>query len=375
MIYLNDAASAWPKAPGVIAAMVDAMAMPPEHPGRSSVQTADSLVECRERIAVLLGTSAPSRIVLTTHATQALNLAILGLSLPVGAHVITTISEHNSVLRPLWHLQQQQGVRLTIIGFDALGRLDLSAFERALAEGAELVAVNHVSNVTGAVNAVAQLFAQAKGAGAVTLLDAAQSLGHLPVRAEEIGADLVAFTGHKGLRGPTGTGGLYVAPGIELAQVFVGGTGVRSDARFHPPEMPMRLEAGTPNVPAFAGLAAALRWQAQHGDEFIRRERILRDRLHDALREIPRVELFDGDPAAEHLAIISFRIRGWEVEEVGYVLAESFGITCRTGLHCAPLIHHAIGSAPDGTIRFSLSGFTTEQDIETAIIAIRKLAA
>jgi selenocysteine lyase/cysteine desulfurase len=373
MIYLNNAASAWPKAPGVAEAMTEEVSSLPKHPGRT-VTAADRYPDaCRTRMARLLGVDRPGCIVLTQHATHALNLAILGLDLKAGDEAVTTVAEHNSMLRPLARLEDLQGIRLTIIGLTPEGTLDEGAFERALAREPRLVAFNHASNVTGQVLPVAECFARAHRAGAVTLLDASQSLGHIPVNAAALHADLIAFTGHKGLRGPAGTGGLYVREGLELEQVIVGGTGIRSDLRLHPTEMPTRLEAGTPNMPALAGLATALHWGEEQGTAF---EAVAADRaakLRAGLSRIPGVRLF-GDGKPPWTGIVSFRIDGWMVEETGYALAESFGIVCRTGLHCAPLIHAAVGSAPEGTVRFSPSGATTEQEIEEAIAAIRRMA-
>jgi len=373
-VYLNNAATAWPRARGVTAAVTAALRAMPLHPGRTVTRQADAIVECRARLAAVLG-AVPERIALTTNATQALNLAILGLNLPEGAHAVTTVMEHNSVLRPLARLKRDRAIRLTVIGLDSDGALDAAAFARALEDTPALVAVTHASNVTGRINNVEPLFEQAKRAGAITLLDASQSLGHVPVNPIALHADLVAFTGHKGLRGPAGTGGLYVSPALELAQVVVGGTGVRSNLEHHPPEMPMRLEAGTPNVPALAGLAAALRWHEKAGAPFHAQEADMAARLRAGLTGIPGVRVFDTAAPGPRTGIVSFQIPGWDVEEAGFILTESFGIVCRTGLHCAPLIHDAIGSAPQGTIRFSVSGFTRPGEIRAALRAVKALAS
>ena len=373
-IYLNNAASAWPRAPGVVEAVAQCLQQPPEHPGRTVSSSSDAVTECRRRLASLLGVEDATRIVLAQNATHALNLAIHGVAWEPSDYVVTTVTEHNSVLRPLAHLQARLGIQLIVVGLDPEGNIDQDAFDQALKQSPRLVALNHASNVTGRINAVTPLFQRASRAGAVTLLDASQSLGHIPVEAVALGADMVAFTGHKGLRGPAGTGGLYVAPHLELEQVYIGGTGVRSDLRLHPPEMPTRLEAGTPNVPALSGLAAALRWLEQDGENAGRREASLAGELWEGLRQISGVTLYDDDERAARLGVVSFRIDGWDIEEVGYILNESFGVICRTGLHCAPLIHEAIGSAPHGTVRFSVSGFNTEEEIRSACQAVRQIA-
>jgi selenocysteine lyase/cysteine desulfurase len=373
-IYLNNAATGWPKGPGVVEAVTSALQRPPIHPGRAVEGVEDVVTECRQRLATLLDVKDPSRIVLTVGATQSLNLAILGLRLPPAGNVVVTASEHNSVLRPLNRLRQQCGIRIQVVGFDSRGCVDLEQYDRALATEPMLVALNHASNVTGRVNDARMLLGRAKTAGAVTLLDASQTLAHRPVRPAELNADLVAFTGHKGLHGPPGSGGLYISPALELEQIIVGGTGVRSDLVLHPPEMPMRLEAGTPNVPAFAGMAAALRWVAERGESFGRHEQQLVTRLYEELGQTRGIRLFDAESQAERVGVISFRLDKWDVDETAYVLSQSFGVLCRSGLHCAPLIHEFIGSAPAGTVRFSPSGFTTNEQMDVALDALRRLS-
>ena len=371
-IYLNNAATAWPRAPGVSEAVCQTLDSTPQHPGRSVSRASNVVTECRSRLAKLLAVDDETRVVLTSHATHALNLAILGLGRV--SQMLTTVTEHNSVLRPLRHVADKYDAAIDIVGLDGTGRIDAEAFRLALERGPGLVAINHVSNVTGRVNDVTTLFKEAKQVGAVTLLDASQSLGHIPVHPQDLSADLVAFTGHKGLRGPAGTGGLYVTPALELEQVFVGGTGVRSDLPLHPSDMPMRLEAGTPNVPALAGLAAALRWLDEDGGSCQKKEASLAGRLRAGLSALSGITVLGFHDGAERLGIVSFTIDGWDVDEAGYVLHESFGIVCRTGLHCAPLIHAAIGSAPRGTIRFSVSGFNSDADVDSALEAVSQLA-
>ncbi len=380
-VYLNNAASAWPKAPGVAQAVSRAIEEPPVHPGRAASRR-DATADCRARLAALLSNpeTAPAavtgdHIVLTVNATQALNLAILGLDLQPGTSVVTTVTEHNSVLRPLNHLAQRRGIGLHIIGLDRAGRIDARGWKAALAHRPALAVLNHASNVTGRIADAAQLLGQARQAGAVTLLDASQTLGLVPVDVAMLQADLVAFTGHKGLHGPPGTGGLYVAPSLSLQQWFVGGTGVRSDLALHPADMPTRLEAGTPNVPALAGLAAALAWLAAEGTRHRDAARRLARRLRAGLRATPGVRLFGDGPEEELTGVVSFAIEGWGVEETGFALHEGFGVVCRTGLHCAPLIHAALGCAPAGTVRFSVSGFNTDDDIEAALRAVECIAA
>jgi len=379
--YLNNAATAWPRAPGVVEAVAHMLEEIPDHPGRGAAHQScdplhdkDPILECRKHLASMFEIQDPGRIALCSNATHALNLAILGQDWKTCRRVITSVTEHNSVLRPLAHLKQRYGFELCIIGLDRDGALDTEAFGEAIGQGAGLVVLNHASNVTGRIQDVRPLFTRAKEAGAVTLLDASQTVGHVPVHPASLCADLVVFTGHKALRGPPGTGGLYVAPDQEPGQVFVGGTGVRSDLEFHPPEMPMRLEAGTPNMPAFAGLAAALRWHERDGKITRQKEQARTRQLREGLEEIRGVQVMDPGRHEGRVPIVSFRLQGWPVGDCGYALMKSYSIICRTGLHCAPLIHAAIGSAPDGTVRFSPSGFTTEEEIGYTLGAVKALA-
>lgn len=351
------------------------MEQPPSSSGRVGGRSTDPPVDCRQLIADLLDVPDARRIVFATSATHALNLAIHGLALRSRAVVITTVTEHNSVLRPLFLMERSMRARIITIGLDATGCLDSAAFEAALAEHPTLVAINHASNVTGRINDVERFFAMAKAAGATTLLDASQTVGHVPVRPLDCGADLVAFPGHKGLHGPAGTGALYVASHVDLEQIVVGGTGFRSESRSHPADMPHRLEAGTPNGPCLAGLGTALVWHREHGAEYRQRSRHAGNRLHERLRSIAGIRLLDDVPEPHRLGIVSFRIAGWEVAEIGLVLRESFDIMCRAGLHCAPLMHAAIGSSQQGTVRLSTSGFNTDAEIDAAVAAVALLAS
>jgi len=374
VIYLNNAATSYPKAPGVVDAVRSALTDAPGPPGRTAAEDRSTLDECRDLIAEQLAVRDPHRIVLTPGSTYSINLALWGLGLRAAHRVVTTVTEHNSVLRPLYHLRERHGTSIAIVGLGADGALDMDRFKTALESGATLVAANHASNVTGRVNDVACLFSMAHEAGAVTLLDASQSLGHVPVHPEELGADLVAFTGHKGLLGPPGTGGLYVDPNLDLEPMLVGGTGVRSDLMLHPADMPTRLEAGTPNLPGFAGLAAALRWTAGPERQGPAVASAMAERLRDGLRTLRGVRLVDDDSRAQRVPVVSFVVDGWSVDEAGYALACSFGVQCRSGLHCAPLIHQALGTWPHGTVRLSPSAFTTTEEIARAVEAVARLA-
>ncbi len=371
-VYLNDAAGAWPKAPGVVQAVCDAMQAEPAEQGRGNGHDEDSSTRCRRCLAELLNVEDPSTIALTTNATHALNLALFGLPPSAFKNVVTSVAEHNSVLRPLAHRQRDEGFAITRIGLAEDGNLDMAAVCKAIDDRPSLVVLTHASNVTGCVFPVAEVFAMAKAVGAITVLDAAQSFGRISVKPDELHADAVALAGHKGVRGPAGTGALWTSPELDLKPLLVGGAGVRSDLVFQPSDMPAKLEAGTPNGPAIAGLATAAAWCAKHGTEAHRKEYGLARRLRKALMSIPGVTLY-GNVDAE-IGIVSFTVKGWDVEEFGFVLDASYGIICRAGLHCAPQIHEAIGSAPHGTVRLSLSGFNTECDVDEALTAIHELA-
>lgn len=368
-VFLNNAASSFPKAPGLggeVAAWIESV---PCHFGRSGSPSGDPLRACRERLARLLCVSDPDRLVLTSGATASLNIALHGLPLD-GQTVLTTAAEHNSVLRPLYLLKKKGIIDLYLAPCDEQGRVRREEWSRqARSKRPALAVLTHASNVTGAVHPVQELFAEVHEYGGLTLLDASQTIGLLPINAQRLGADLLAFTGHKYLLGPTGTGGLYIRPGIELAPLFVGGTGVRSDLREMPPEMPVRLEPGTPAAALFAGLDWSLKWQEQNPKSLAALS-VLLGRLEKGLRDAgARVIVVDG----ERTPLVSFTLPHWQVADAGKVLEKSFEIICRTGLHCAPLIHEWLGTLPSGTIRFSLSRFSHDADIATAVQAVRRI--
>jgi len=369
LVYLNNAATSFPKAPGLGEEVRARIEEVPYHAGRSGGPAKDPQRSCRERLSGLLGSSDPARLVLTSGATESLNIALHGLPLE-GQTVLSTAAEHNSVLRPLYLLRKKKKIDLCLVPCDTQGRVRREEWRRQVREKRPALAVlTHASNVSGAVHPVAELFAEVHESGGLTLLDSSQTAGLLPIDANRLGADLLACTGHKYLLGPPGTGGLYVRPGIELAPVFVGGTGVRSDLQEMPSEMPTRLEPGTPASALFAGLAWSLEWQEQNPFSFS----AMNDRLgqlESGLQEAgARVIRVDG----ERTPVISFTLPRWEAADAGMILERSFGVICRTGLHCAPLIHESLGSLPGGTIRFSLSRFTSDDDIAQALDALRCL--
>jgi cysteine desulfurase/selenocysteine lyase len=342
----------------------------PRHPGRSGAAADDILFLCRKELARLIKVKDPLQIVLCKNATEALNIAIHGIGLKKGDIVVTSAMEHNSVLRPLYLLEKKGKIKIQIIPCDNQGRINERKWIATIDKlSPRLVILNHASNVTGAVNNPEKLFNYARKRGCLTLLDTSQSIGLVEIDAPKIGADMVAFTGHKYLLGPPGTGGLYVKKDIEIEPMFVGGTGIRSDLKEMPPEMPGKLEPGTPGIHLFAGLLHSLKWQKEHPVPYKEIETLtknLEQGLVEKGAQVIKVE-------KQRTPIVSFCLTGWDLKETGYILDRSFNIICRTGLHCAPLIHSYIGTAPEGSIRFSLSRFTSEKEVDHTLEVIGKL--
>ena len=368
--YFNNAATSFPKAPGLEKKVAEHILKVPRHPGRIGLKEKENILnKCRRSVASLIKAKSYKEIVLTKNATEALNIAFYGLNLKQN-YVVTTALEHNSVLRPLYLLENKDVIKLCIIGCDEQGRVKKDEWVNAIDRyKPRLVVLNHSSNVTGAVNDVKTLFNYAKDKGCITLLDCSQTIGLLDIDVSKIDVDILIWTGHKYLLGPSGTGGMYVRQGVEIEPVFVGGTGVKSVLKTMPDTMPDKLEAGTPAIPLFAGLLYSILWQ-QDNIVPLNKMRLFIDRLSKGLinvgADVVRVN-------GERTGVVSFKLKKWDVEEVGYVLDKSFGIICRTGLHCAPLIHSYIGTAPKGTIRFSISRWTTKEDIDYAIEVIKRL--
>jgi selenocysteine lyase/cysteine desulfurase len=375
MIYLNNAATSYPKPPSVAPALAHAVENLPGAANRGGIEDFDVMDAVRRKLAGLLGVEDHRRIGLGSNATWGLNLAIFGLGLTAGDAVVTTKAEHNSVLRPLYTLGETEGVDIHYVDTDEVGRIRVDGWTEAIETyRPKLCVFTHASNVTGAVNDVALLAAVAKRWGALVLLDCAQTLGWLDVALEEWGIDLAAFTGHKYLLGPQGTGGIYVREGIELEPHLVGGTGIRSDLDTMPDEMPLHIEAGTGNEPGAYGLLAALEW-AEENPVAVGRGPI------EALLESLKNSLVDMgariiDPGKPYTPVLSFRLEGLSPDYVGELLLDSYDIIARTGLHCAPRIFEGLGcDGREGTVRVSLSRFTTPEDCEALVEAVRDIVA
>ena len=378
MIYFDNAATSWPKPPEVLAAIADCLADAGGNPGRAghrlSIAAARVVEETREQLAGFFTISDPSRIVFTHNATHALNLALYGLLHP-GDHVVTTSVEHNSVMRPLRDLETR-GVQVTLVSCGPDGTLPMDEVRRALRPGSRLLVTTHASNVLGAVMPVGELAEAAHAAGALYLVDAAQTAGALPIDVDRSGMDLLAFTGHKALLGPTGTGGLFIRPGLEVAPLLRGGTGSDSDRERQPEFHPDVHESGTLNVAGIAGLAAGIRFLRDVGiDAVAAHERTLVAAFRERVAHIPGMTVYGPADAATRCGVVSFNLAGASSSEVAQMLDDSFGIMARAGLHCAPSAHRTAGTFPAGTVRFAFGWFNTADEIHTAAAALGELAS
>jgi cysteine desulfurase / selenocysteine lyase len=379
MIYLDNAATTWPKPETVYRALDEFARSAAANPGRSghrmAVASETKVGEARARVAKLLNAEGPDRIVLTLNATDALNIAIKGILRP-GDHVVTSVLEHNSINRPLAALEAAGAISVTRIQADADGGLTAEAVRGALTPSTRLVAVTHASNVLGVVNDAAALGEAAMAHGAVLLLDASQTAGVAPIDVRAAQLDLVAFPGHKGCLGPMGTGALYVRPGLALRAFREGGTGFGAESELQPEAMPFHLEGGTPNAHGLAGLAAGLEFVEREGVEKIgAHERDLALRFAEHARRIPGVTVWSARSPSRQIGPVSLSLRGRDPAQVGALLDERYGIACRPGLHCAPGTHRHLGTFPSGTIRFSFGYFNTAADVEAAAAALKEVAA
>lgn len=376
MIYLDNAATTLHKPPQVEQAMLDALRTA-GNPGRGAHEPtlhASRLVyAARCAVAKLLNAPDPSCIAFTANATQALNTALGGLFRP-GDHIITTVCEHNSVLRPLYRLREN-GMSLSFTTADEKGRLQYDQWEGFLRPETRALVVTGASNVTGNGTDLARAAEFAHRHGLLLIVDAAQTAGELPLNVQVLGIDVLCFTGHKALLGPQGTGGLYVRPGLSVRPLVVGGSGVHSFDEQHPAQMPTALEAGTLNVPGLAGLCAGVEWILAQGVETLaQREQALTVLFYERIRDLPNVKIY-GDPEMTPRApIVSLNIGDEDSARIADILWEEYGICVRAGAHCAPLMHKALGTAEQGTVRFSFSHFNTEAEVLQAAAAVRELA-
>ena len=375
MIYLDNAATTLKKPPEVGAAMLDAL-QTAGNPGRGAheptLHAARIVYDTREALARLFHAESPACIAFASNATQALNTALNGLIGP-GDHVITTVCEHNSVLRPLYRLRAK-GAEVSFVGVDEHAVLRYEQFEQLLRPNTKAVVVTGASNVTGNRTDLGFVSAFAKKHGLLFLVDAAQTAGETPIDVQSLGIDALCFTGHKALLGPQGTGGLYVRPGLMVAPLVVGGSGIHSFDEAHPAQMPTALEAGTLNVPGLAGLGAGVRWLLEQGVETLEaRETALAQLFYEAVRDIPGVQCY-GSFTGPRAPIVSLNLAGEDSARMADILWEEYDICVRAGAHCAPLMHKALGTVEQGVVRFSFSHANTEEEVLTAAHAVKMLA-
>lgn len=379
-IYLDNASTSWPK-PQTVYDAVDRYQRELGVPaGRSAYQQAAEAAKLvdstRRQLADLLNLEHPERIIFTFNGTDSLNLALFGV-LRSGDHVVTSAAEHNSVLRPLRHLEDRGVIQVTRVPCDRKGVVDPDEFQRSVRANTRLFALVHASNVTGAVQPIAEVGHIAREHGILYLIDAAQSLGHLPIDLRSLPCDLLASSGHKGILGPLGTGVLYLAPGVDehVDSFRLGGTGTQSEDDRQPSVLPEKYESGNLNMPGIAGLHAAIQHVGHQGVESIRdHDRLLTQRLLDGLSDVVGVTIHGPADADRQVAVVSISVSGYEPQEVAAVLDGACGIQVRAGLHCAPHMHQALGTAAGGgTVRLSTGPFNVESHIEKAISAIAHL--
>lgn len=376
MIYMDNAATTMHKPQEVIDAVVNAMnSMGNAGRGASEAALSASRViyDTRDRLAELFGAEDARRIAFTSNSTESLNIAIKG-SLNPGDHVITTVLEHNSVLRPLYEMEKN-GVELSIIRCDEKGMPDISQMEASIKENTKMIICTNGSNLTGNYVDVSVIGKMAHAHGLMFVVDASQTAGVFPINVQEMNIDILCFTGHKGLLGPQGTGGMYVRKGVHVRPLLSGGTGVQTYSKTQPEEMPTALEAGTLNGHGIAGLDAAIGYLEETGIDTIRaKEQALMKRFYEGIKEIPGVKIYGDFSNMDRCAVVSLNIRDYDSGEVSDALLTDYGISTRSGGHCAPLMHEALGTVEQGAVRFSFSHYNTEEEVDMAIRAICELA-
>ncbi|MEX2169638.1 MAG: aminotransferase class V-fold PLP-dependent enzyme [Pirellulales bacterium] len=380
-IYFDNAATSWPKPEAVYRVVDECQRTIGAAAGRggyrSALEAGRSVERARQKLANLLHAGDTKQIVFASNGTDALNLAIHGLLRP-GDHVVTTVCEHNSVLRPLRHAIDTLGCEVDYVSCDSQGVVAAATVQAVLRSNTRLVAIVHASNVTGAIQPIAEVARFVQPHPALLLVDAAQSVGRVPIDLRAMPIDLLAAPGHKGLLGPLGTGFLFVRAGVEsqLSPLRQGGTGSRSNEDSQPLLMPDKFESGNLNVPALAGLAAGIDFVQQHGVDSIRhQEEQLTKALIEGLQDLPGVTVYCPTNSHDRVAVVSIAITGYDPHELAAVLDSLHGIECRAGLHCAPRMHQALGTEKlGGTVRFSLGCFTTTEEVETVVEAVGQIA-
>jgi len=379
MIYFDNAATSWPKPDSVIAAMNDYMTNVGANPGRSghrlSIEAGRIVYQARENLAELFNCDDPMRVIFCSNATDALNLGIRGM-LRNGDHAITGSMEHNSVMRPLRDLEQE-GVDITVVRSDTEGFLDPSDIQEAVGRKTKLMVINHASNIVGSIAPVREIGKMARDEGILFMTDTAQTAGCVPIDMKRDNIDLMAFTGHKGLMGPQGTGGLVIGDSVDikdLGRMKAGGTGSRSEFEIHPDFLPDRYESGTLNTPGLAGLAAGVNYVLERTVDTIHEKCMsLSRRFIDRVKEIEGLALYGGFDPKRQTSTFSFSVKKASNSEIGLLLDDEYDIMARVGLHCAPTAHRTIGTFPAGTVRFGMGYFNRSEEVDIAIEALEEL--
>ncbi|MCX7748387.1 MAG: aminotransferase class V-fold PLP-dependent enzyme [Clostridia bacterium] len=379
MIYLDNAATSYPKPETVINGMVQCMKDYCANPGRGghalSVASGKAVMEARETISSFFGIKNPLQLSFTKNATEAINVGIKGILKP-GDHVISTSMEHNSVVRPLKTLEKESGIEVTFIRCSEFGELDIEDLKKNIKKNTKMIVSTLSSNVNGIIMPVGDIGKVAREKGILFLLDASQGAGTIKIDVEEIGADLLAFPGHKALLGPQGTGGLYVKEGIKINTLIQGGTGSHSENLFQPDFMPDMLESGTVNTPGIIGLSLGIKFIENMGLDILKSNKFaLVKRLWEGANEVKQIKLYSKNDIHKNSGIVALNFEGVDSSEVSYVLDKVYGIATRAGLHCAPMAHETIGTRASGLVRFSIGCFNTMEEIDHTIRALEEIGA
>jgi len=380
LIYLDNSATSFPKPEEVYQFMDTFYRKHGVNPGRSgfdaAIETEELVFNTRKLLTSLFNGDDPNRLTFSYNASDSLNMIIQGLTAK-GDHIITTKLEHNSVLRPQHHLSLNGVIEVDHLTFNNQGFIDPDDIKKAIKNTTKLVVINHCSNVIGTIQPIAEIGKICREAGVIMVVDASQSAGAIPIDLKEMNIDVLVFTGHKCLMGPTGIGGSYVMEHVPVKSTRFGGTGVRSAQKTHLEEFPYRLECGTLNLLGVAGLHAGVIWIKEQGIENLHaKEMQLWNKLRTGIQNIGNVITYCAEGTENHNPVLSFNIKGFDSGDVGMMLDVDYNIACRTGLHCAPLVHEVLGTDKiHGSVRLSLGAFTTEKDVETAIEAVADIAA
>ncbi len=377
MVYLDNAATSYPKPDCVYEQMNICMRTYCANPGRGShamsVQSAMAVNNCREQLSKLLKLDNDLNICFTKNATEALNIAIIG-SLSAGDHVITTNMEHNSVLRPLHTLQKNRKINLSIIEGDSFGEIDPNSILKKINKKTKMVVCTLSSNVNGIIMPIYEIGEICRKKGILFLLDASQGLGNIPIDFSKMYVSMLAFPGHKGLLGPQGTGGLYVSPDIRLKPLMQGGTGSQSESLLQPDIMPDLFESGTLNTPGIVGLGAAVGYLNDTGiDEVQSKKCDITQRLYDGLSQIKGIKIYSPADMKKNSGIVAFNINNCDSSDISYLLDKRYKIACRSGLHCAPLAHAFFNTLKSGIVRFSTGLFNTNGEIDYTVESVAKI--